>query len=240
MNPRPDDPFATTRWTVVLRAGGEAGREREESLATLCRDYWRPVFAYVHRRGHDLEAARDLTQEFFARLLEKEWLAGLRREGGRFRGFLQTAVKRFLTNEAEFRTAAKRGGGLVPVPLDWAEAAELPGREETPEEAFDRRWALTVINRAAERLRNEAASSGRARIFETLSEHLAEDPPTGAYERLGAALGMTRGTVAMQVHRLRARWRELIRLEVADTLAERKEVDEEMRELMAALRRTRP
>jgi DNA-directed RNA polymerase specialized sigma24 family protein len=236
MSNRTDNQFMTTRWTVVLAAGGGAGRTREEALTALCQEYWKPVYAYIRWRGEDPEKARDLTQEFFARLLEKDWLAGLEREGAKFRAFLLTAVKRFLAVEHHRETAAKRGGGMTALSLDWATAPEPASREETPEQAFDHRWTLTVIDRAMGRLRVEAETAGKVALFGEVAEFLSGEPQPGAYESAAAALGMTRAAVMMAVHRLRLRFRELVRLEVAETLADPSNVDDEMRELLAVLR----
>ncbi len=235
MRDRPDDPFVTTRWTVVLQAGG-SGPEKDASLATLCRDYWQPVFVYLRRHGQDEESARDLTQEFFARLLDKEWLEGLQREGPKFRAFLLVAVKRFLAVEHHRRTAQKRGGSAAALSLDTTDLPSLAAAEATPEQAFDRHWALTVINRALGNLRAEVEAAGRGRLFAVVAEYISSEPEPGAYDAAAAALGLSRAAVAMAVHRLRLRLREKVRDEVAHTLADARQVDDEMRELMAALR----
>ena len=235
MRERSDDPFMTTRWTVVLQAGGN-GPEKDKSLAALCRDYWQPVFIYIRRHGHDEEGARDLTQEFFARLLEKDWLEGLRREGAKFRAFLLVAVRRFLAVEHHRRTAQKRGGGAALLPLDTADLPPLASQDATPEQAFDRHWALTVINRALDALRAETEASGRGRWFAELAEFISAEPEAGAYDAAAAALGVSRATVAMAVHRLRLRLREKVREEIAHTLADAAQIDAELRELTATLR----
>lgn len=235
MSDRADDPFATTRWTVVLQAGGpEPGRTG--SLEALCRDYWQPVFVYIRMRGHDEDSARDLTQEFFAQLLAKDWLDGLKREGSRFRAFLIVAVKRFLAVSYHRCTARKRGGGAVTLPLDSAALPAIAAREATPEQAFDRHWSLTVINRALESLRQEVESAGRGRLFSEVAEFISSDPEPGAYEAVGSQLGISRSAVAMAVHRLRLRLREKVREEISQTLSDPGQVDDEMRELLAALR----
>jgi len=233
--PRPD-LLLTTRWSVVIAAGGSDDDAKRQALASLCKAYWGPIFAYVRSRGHGVEQAKDLTQEFFARLLERDWLAGLTREGSRFRAFLLVAVKRFLAGEHERQSAAKRGGGVAPLSIDDSGAAVPASAEETPERAFDRRWALTVIDRAVERLQAEARASGRERLFAQISGFLVVDPGPGAYEGAARELGISRPAVAMAVHRLRLRLREQVCTEVAETLADRRGVEAEMRELMAALR----
>jgi DNA-directed RNA polymerase specialized sigma24 family protein len=228
--------FATTQWTLVFAAGGSDDEAKNKALSTLCTAYWGPVYAYIRRRGASAEESKDLTQEFFARLIRNEWLAGLTREGSKFRAFLLVAVKRFLAVEYERRSALKRGGGAVPLSIDDAELSLAACAEDSPERAFDRRWALTLIERAAARLANEAKASGREALFAQVSGFLAIDPEPGAYELVARNLGISRASVAMAVHRLRLRLREQVRFEVAETLASTRQIDEEVRELMAALR----
>jgi RNA polymerase sigma-70 factor (ECF subfamily) len=230
------DLFATTRWTLVIAAGGSDAAAKEKALADLCSAYWRPIFSYIRGRGHGVEQAKDLTQEFLGRVLEHDWLAGLTREGSKFRAFLLVAVRRFLAVEYERQTAKKRGGGAVALSLDSADIMEPVSQDETPERAFDRRWALTVIDRAAERLKAEALASGRATLFARVSGFLSSDPEAGAYDGVAFELGMSRPAVAMAVHRLRLRLREHIRAEIGDTISSTREIEGEMRELMAALR----
>lgn len=232
--------FATTRWSMVLAAGRD-GLGREAALARLCEDYWRPLYAHVRRSGRGPEEARDLTQEFFARLLEKGWLEGVEREGGTFRSFLLCALRRMLIDQIKHDTAAKRGGGTNPLSLDWATAEggasfEPACGEETPERAFDRRWALEVMHRALLRLRTEAEAARKADLFTALQPYLAAEPEAGDYERVGAALALSANAVAAAVRRLRLRYRELFRAEVAETLADPTRVDEELAHLLAALR----
>lgn len=234
-DPRPD-LFLTTQWSVVIAAGGTDDDAKRRALDALCKAYWDPIFSYVRNRGNSPEHAEDLTQEFFARLLEHDWLAGLTKEGSKFRAFLLVAVKRFLAVEYERSSAAKRGGGVAPLSMDRPGAADPASGDETPEKAFDRKWALTVIDRAVTRLQAEARASGRQELFAQISGFLASDPGPGAYEKVAQALGTSRSAVAMAVHRLRLRLREQIRAEVAETLVDRRNVEEEVRELMAALR----
>lgn len=232
---RGSSQFATTQWTLVFAAGGENAAAKREALASLCHAYWRPIHDYIRRRGYGEEAAKDLTQEFFARLLKHDWLAGLTREGSKFRAFLLVAVKRFLAVECGHRCAQKRGGGVTPLPIGAAETEHAAGGD-TPEQAYDRRWALTVIDRAVDRLRAEAVASGRTALFERLCRFLPSDPESGAYEIAAESLGITRATVAMTVYRLRLRLREHIRAEVAETLCDSRQVEDEMRALVRALR----
>jgi DNA-directed RNA polymerase specialized sigma24 family protein len=230
------DLFATTRWTLVIAASGTDEAAKEKALADLCAAYWRPIFAYIRRRGHGVEQAKDLTQEFLGRVLERDWLAGLTREGSKFRAFLLVAVKRFLAVEYERQSAQKRGGGAIALSLDSADIMEPASPDETPERAYDRRWALTVIDRAAERLRAEASASGRTALFARVAGYLSGDPEPGAYEGAAHELGMSRAAVAMTVHRLRLRLREHIRAEIGDTTSSTREIEGEMRDLMSALR----
>ena len=233
------DLFATTQWTLVFAAGGTDDEAKRKALAALCAAYWGPVYAFVRRRGASVEEAKDLTQEFFARLLRHEWLSGLTREGSKFRAFLLVAVKRFLAVEYERRSALKRGGGEVPLSLHDSALPEPTCAEDTPERAFDRRWALTVVDRAVARLQKEARASGREKLFAQVSGFLAVDPEPGAYEQAALALGISRAAVAMAVHRLRLRLREQVRAEVAETLSSTRQIDDEVRELMVALRQGR-
>ena len=220
----------------MLAAGGDDDAAKKEALTSLCAAYWGPIYAYIERRGYRSDHAKDLTQEFMSRLLERDWLAGLTREGSKFRAFLLVAVKRFLVVEYERQSATKRGGGLSPLSIDDPNLVDPASQEETPEKAFDRRWALTVIDRAVDRLKAEAKASGREALFSQISGFLAVDPEPGAYDQAATALGISRSAVAMAVHRLRLRLREQVRVEVSETLSNPRYVEDEMRELMEALR----
>jgi RNA polymerase sigma-70 factor (ECF subfamily) len=222
--------FLTTRWSVVLAAGAE----QPQALEALCRAYWGPLHAYVCWRGHGAEDARDLTQEFFARLLEKHWLEGITREGGKFRAFLLTAMQRFLANAHEHRTAAKRGGGAVPVPIEEITEPPALGEGDSPERAYDRQWARLVLERAQGRLRAEAALA-KLQHFDLIERFLSAEPAPGEYEALARNLAMTPNALAAAVRRLRVRYREAVRAEIAETVAEAADVEEEMRSLLAAL-----
>ncbi len=232
--------FTTTHWTVVLAAARSDPQKQAAALEQLCRAYWYPLYSYIRRRGNNPEEAQDLTQEFFARLLEKHWLAGVEKNGSRFRSFLLTALNGFLANEYDRATAAKRGGGRPVFSLD-AEQAEHryvlePSTNETPERIFDRRWALTVLDQALARLRAETLATGRTRHFELMNPFLSREPAAGEYAGVAAELGVSAGAVAVSVHRLRQRYRELVRAEIADTVADPRQIDPEMDELFAALR----
>lgn len=229
--------FATTHWSVVLAASQPGTSSHDEALAVLCRTYWPPVYTYIRRRGNPPQDAQDLTQEFFARLLEKRWLEGIEPEGSRFRSFLLTAVARFLANEHDRARALKRGGGLPPIPFDEAEplCRDSAERGDSPERAYDRRWALTLLDQALHRLRHEVAATGRARQFERLDPFLSREALPDEYAALGRELGLSPGAIGVAVHRLRHRYRQLVRLEVTRTLADPRLADEELRHLFAAL-----
>jgi DNA-directed RNA polymerase specialized sigma24 family protein len=234
----PPGVFATTQWSVVLAASRPDAPGHDAALERLCRTYWYPVYAFVRRRGAAPADAEDLTQEFFARLLAKEWLAGVVENGSRFRSFLLTAVACFLANEHDRRTAAKRGGGVKPLDLDEAEGrylADVPGGESA-ERSYDRHWALTVMDTAMRQLREEARAGGRDVIFERLSPYLSREPAPGEYEALAPELRTNPGAVAVAVFRLRRRYRELVRSLVAETVAHPSDVDAEFRHLIDVLR----
>jgi RNA polymerase sigma-70 factor (ECF subfamily) len=244
---KPDDPqppsptnqrFVTTHWSVVLAGGDKDSPHATAALEELCRTYWYPLYAYIRRRGHPVEAAQDLTQEFFARLIEKRWLAGADANKGRFRSFLLTALNRFMANEWHRAQAAKRGGGQPLISLDdTAEAryALEPVSHVTPEKIYERRWALSLFDRALARLREQHLAAGKSRLYGRLKQYLSDEARDGDYVRLGAELGMNPGAVAAAVHRLRQHYRALVREEVAQTVESPAEIDDEVRALLAAL-----
>lgn len=230
--------FATTQWTAVIFAIRE-GPERTAALEKFCQVYWYPVYAFIRRRGNGADDARDFTQEFFARLIEKDWLAGVERRDTRFSTLLLTILKRFLVNEYERAQTTKRGAGVVPVSIDAAQAESWfgaePSTDETPEKTFERRWALAVLAAALDRLREELAASGKARHFEVLSPFLSREPEANDYEAAGTALDLAARSVAVAVHRLRQRYRAVLREEVAAGSHDSSRVDEEMRHLAQAI-----
>ncbi|HLH56138.1 MAG TPA: sigma-70 family RNA polymerase sigma factor [Verrucomicrobiae bacterium] len=230
--------FSITRWSVVLRASRPGTAEAAEALEILCRTYWYPVYAYVRSRRYGPEDAQDLVQEFFARLLEKNWLAGIEPDTGRFRCFLLTAVKRFLLNEYDRRTTLKRGGDRIIVSIDdqtEGRYCQEPATHETPEEIFERRWALAVLDQALGSLRSQLIAAGKVKEFELLGRFLSREAEPGEYAQIGSELGLSGSAVAVSVHRLRQRYREVLRECVANTMAEPLQVDEELRQLIAAL-----
>ncbi len=224
---------------MVLAAGDDVSPQGREALEQLCRAYWFPIYAHVRRRGNEAHAAQDLTQGFFARLLERNDLSGLTREGGKFRSFLLTALNHFLANEHERAQALKRGGGRTVFSLDddTSEGRYLrePAHSESPDRIFERRWALALMEDAMRRLADEHAATGRTVVFTALGPFLSREPGPGEYAAIAARLGLAPGTLAVQVHRLRERYRQIVRIAVADTVDSPLEVDAEMRHLLAAL-----
>lgn len=230
--------FAPTRWSIVLAAAGESeGTGTRRALEELMGIYWFPLYAFIRRQGHGPQQAEDLTQEFFTRLLEKEYLAGADQSKGRFRSFLLTAAKRFMVNEWNKSRAQKRGGGRRVVEWNALDAEARyrlePVDELTPERLFDRRWALAVLDQVMARLGREFADRGRGKLFESLAATLSA--PEANYADIGGQLGMTEGAVKVAAHRLRRRYRDLLREEIAQTVAEPEEVEAEIRHLMECL-----
>ncbi len=228
--------FATTRWSVVLAAGG-ATPAADEALAVLCSAYWYPLYAFVRRQGRSEHDAQDLTQEFFARLLAKDWLGGVERERGRFRSWLLAALKHFLANEWDRASALKRGGGAAVVSLDALTAEQRyalePADPASAEKLFDRCWALELLDRVLTRLRGEFEAAGKARIFEELKAGIVGD--SAPYAEIAARLGASESAVKAAAHRLRLRYRELLRAEIAETVALSGEIDDELDQLFIAL-----
>jgi RNA polymerase sigma-70 factor (ECF subfamily) len=231
--------FAITRWSVVAAAGRNDTTQARSALEQLCRIYWYPLYAYVRRRGHSPEDAQDLTQEFFARLLENNWVARADRQRGRFRSFLLSAMSHFLSDEWDKARAQKRGGGTAPVPLQLDTAETRYGHEPadsvTPEQTYERRWALALLEEVLRRLRVEYEKAGRLELFTALNPCLVGERTALPYAELAAKLGVSEGTVKSAAHRLRQRYRELLRSEIAQTVAEPGEVDEELRHLFVVV-----
>ena len=234
----PGDIFATTRWTVVLAAGRQATPQAALALEELCRTYWYPLYAYVRRQGHTHEDAEDLVQGFFARFLAKNYLESLSAERGRFRAFLLASLKHFLANEWDKSQRLKRGGGEVPLSLDWQRADTRyrlePADPLSPDKRFDREWALALLERVIVRLRDECVADGKAETFDRLKSFLTVDRAAVPYAQAAAQLGLAEGAVRVAVHRLRRRYRELLRDEIAQTLADPAQVEEELRALFGA------
>ncbi len=234
------EQFALTRWTTVLRAarGGPHPRATE-ALAELCRVYWYPLYAFIRRRGHDTHEAEDLTQEFFARLVEKNYLKDVDPGKGKFRSFLLTALKHFLANEWDRKQTRKRGGGQVIVPLDELRAHSRhgtePAHELTPEKLYERQWALTVLEHVLAQLRQEYAAAGKAALFDECKELLTGGEASRTYAHAGVELAMTENAVKVAVHRLRRRFRQRLREEIAHTVASPEDINEEIHYLLRCL-----
>ncbi|HEV3115577.1 MAG TPA: sigma-70 family RNA polymerase sigma factor [Gemmataceae bacterium] len=232
--------FASTRWSLVAAAGQPSSPESQEALATLCRLYWYPLYAYARRRLTNVDDAQDLTQEFFAQLLEKDYLQAADPARGKFRSFLLIAFKHFLAKARERDQAQKRGGGRYIVPLDF-QAGERryhlePTDSVTPETIFERRWALTLLEQALARLREEFERASKGGLFESLKETLTGDGSTEPYAQIAGRLNMTEQAVKVAVHRLRRRYQELLREEIGQTVTTPAEIDDELRDLFAAVR----
>jgi RNA polymerase sigma-70 factor (ECF subfamily) len=233
--------FATTRWSLVLTAGGEATAGSRAALSELCELYWRPVYAFARRQGFDVHEAEDMTQAFFARLLEKHVVQAADPQRGRFRSFLLASFKHFIANERDRARAQKRGSGQVIVGLD-VESAEARYSSEpvdtlTPEALFERQWALSVLDRVLAALRDECVKAGKATVFDAVRDLLAGDRNPGGYAALAGSLGTTEGALKVHVHRLRRRYRELLRAEIEGTVSDTSEVDDEIGYLMAVVSR---
>lgn len=231
--------FPTTAWTVVSRARKGGDSEAREALAFLCAAYWLPLYSFARRLGHASEDALDLTQGYFALLIEKDYLADVRLREGRFRAFLLTSFRHFLSKERDRARALKRGGGRVLLSIDAQEAegrhADEPLNTLDPEALFERRWAFTVLERAMTRLRHEFAATGRTVELEQLEAYLTGSEPKVPYQNVAARLGTTEGAIKKMVHRLRRRYGLLLREEIAATVADPEEVDAELRHLLATV-----
>jgi RNA polymerase sigma-70 factor (ECF subfamily) len=230
--------FATTHWSVVLAAGQSTDAQASEALEQLCRTYWYPLYAYVRREGSSATDAQDLTQEFFARLLEKNYLAQVERQKGKFRSFLLAALRHFLADQRDRARAVKRGGGADCLSLD-AQTAEGRYRLEPvdrmdAEKIYERRWAMTLLEQALTRLRDENVAAGKTELFERLRDFVAGESDVSCGEA-AAQLALTESAVKSALHRLRQRYRELVREEVAHTVADPAEIDTELRYLITVM-----
>jgi RNA polymerase sigma factor (sigma-70 family) len=230
----------TTHWTVVLNAGRTDLPQAAEALEKLCRTYWYPLYLFVRRQGYAPADAEDLTQGFFARLIERRDLEVVRREKGRFRGYLLVCLKHFMANEWKRGQTLKRGGRETFVSIDQDVAEERyklePAHDETPEKAYDRRWALTVLDQVRARLRAEYAEAGKARTYDLLRGFLAADGTSASQAEIAQQLDTTEGTVKQLAHRMRRRYRELIREEIGQTVATPAEIEAELRHFVELLR----
>jgi RNA polymerase sigma factor (sigma-70 family) len=233
--------FQTTQWSVVLAARSDSSTRRT-ALEKLCRSYWAPIYHFLRRRGLSPHDAEDLTQGFFACAVNTDFLDRPDPERGRFRGYLVGALRRFMADEFERTNARKRGGGAEFLEWNSAAAEEQLAQLDAasaadPAAAYEKSWALTLLARALARLEVEQRAAGKTRVFDALKPFLTENAAPGDYAGLARQLGLTRGAVALAVHRLNQRYAELVRLEVAETVADPAEVKSEMEHLLRALRR---
>lgn len=242
-NPRSDpialSSFATTHWSLVLAAGQRAQPDADRALATLCQSYWFPLYAYVRRRTVDVHEAQDLVQGFFTRLLEKDLLAVVQPQRGRFRAFLLTALKHYQQNEWAKGRAQKRQAGRAALALDFASGetryCREPSHDLTAERLYERQWALTLLDRVLGLLRAEYQAARKENQFDRLKAFLGADRSEASYAAVAGDLGLTEGAAKVAAHRLRKRYRELLRAELAQAVADPAEVDDEIRHLFTAL-----
>jgi len=231
--------FLTTSWTLVRAAAGHPTADSSLALATLCQAYWHPVYAFIRRKGYDPDQSKDLSQEFFKVLLEKNYLLAANQDRGRFRSFLLTAVKHFLANERDRANAVKRGGGKIAVSIDLVQAegwyAPSVVEETTPETLFERRWAVSLLEHVMAKLKASYADAGKAEQFEMLSAFLNRDSEDPRYEEVAVAAGMSPGALRTSAYRMRLKYIELLRAEIAATVSTSNDVDEEIRYLLSVV-----
>jgi DNA-directed RNA polymerase specialized sigma24 family protein len=231
--------FATTHWTLVRAAGRRSSPESARALATLCVVYWYPLYAFVRHLGYHAAEAQDLTQDFFAILLEKNYIGAADAERGRFRSFLLAAFRHFLSNKRAWARAQKRGGGRTPLSLDLQAGenryAVEPAHGLTAERLYERRWALTLLERVLARLETEYVQAGKSGLFAKLSGFLVGEKGSLTYAQVGSELKLTEGAVKVAAHRLRQRFRQVLHDEIAHTVSGPEEVEEELRQLFIAL-----
>ena len=231
--------FTTTHWSLVLAAQRDSTPQARAALTRLCESYWHPLYAYLRRSGSSADDAQDLTQAFFARILEKQTFRSADPDRGRFRSFLLTSLKNFVANERERAKALKRGGALPVLSFEFEAAEERyqiePPSDETPETVFERRWALTLLEHVVTRLRAELKKAGKEEQFEQLKVFLTGESRAVGYAEVGLRLNMSEGAVKVAVHRLRRRFRALLQDEIAQTVSSPAEVDDEIRHLWSAV-----
>jgi RNA polymerase sigma-70 factor (ECF subfamily) len=224
---------------MVLAAADQSSPDSAFALSQLCQTYWYPIYAFTRRQGHSHESAQDLAQDFFARMLEKRYIEDVGPEKGKFRTFLMVCLKRFLANEWDRAKAQKRGGGRSHLPIDFEDAdgrySLEPSHELTAQRIFDRRWALTVLERTVAGLAEDFARAGKSAHFEALKVFLVGEAGAPPYVDVAKRLGTTEGAVKVAVHRLRERYRHRLRQEIAQTVSREEDIDQEIRDLFAAL-----
>ena len=231
--------FTTTHWSIVLSAGGENSDAAATALEKLCRAYWYPLYVFIRRKGYEPHTAQDLTQGFFARLLEKNYLQGLDRNKGKFRSFLLAALEHYLSNEWRRSQAEKRGGKVAFISLDDQSAEQkylqIPGSEISAEKLFERQWATTLLEQVLARLRGEFVGAGKQRLFEEIKIFLTGEKRAISYAELASKLGTSEAALKMAVSRMKQRYGELLRSEIAQIVSKPEEIEDELRALLAAL-----
>ncbi len=236
--------FATTQWSQVLAAQQGGDTESTQALDALCSAYWYPLYAYVRHQGHDADQARDLTQGYFAELLDKDFLKDVDPAKGRFRSFLLASLRHYLSHERDKATAKKRGGGATTLSFDARDAEARfeiePTDKLTPEQLFERRWAMTVLERAMNKLERESVASGDEEQFKRFKPYLTGQEPRQAYKQVAVDLEISEGAVKTAVYRLRQRYGQSLRAEIADTVADPAEVDAEVRHMLTTVRPSQP
>lgn len=240
LKPQSPRPFVTTSWSLVLAAGNAESTESTDALEKLCSLYWFPIYAEIRRRGYVAHDAQDLTQEFFYRLLARRDFAVAKPELGRFRCYLLGALKHFLSDEWDRSKAIKRGGRAITISIDAVDPEaryelEAMGGDGSPEREFDRRWAASLLDQCLRQLREEYARLGKEGLFETVKGYLSSQPAQGDYERAGKLMGMSSGAVAVAVHRIRQRYGEIVREQIAETLGSQDGIESELQILFASL-----
>lgn len=238
-NPQPMAVFATTHWSAVVNAGEEGSPAAAEAIAKLCKIYWYPLYAYVRRQGYSADQAQELTQEFFARLLARNYFRALDRQKGKFRSFLLASMEHFLAKEWRDSHRLKRGGGQTICSLDEGDTETRyklePAETMTAERIYERRWAFTLLEQAHKHLRDEFVAAGKLPLFDALQVFLTGDRSDITYAQMGATIDMTEGAVKVAVHRLRRRYGEVLREEIAATVSSADEVEEELRHLLSVV-----
>lgn len=238
-SPSPRDVFTTTRWSIIQAAKQSQSDEAREAMEMLCRTYWLPLYAFARRQGNSPQDAEDLTQGFFSKVIEKEYLVSVDRSKGRFRSFLLASLRHYMLDEHKRATRVKRGGGREILSLDTEYAEERlafdESEQESPEAVFDRQWALTVTQTALETLENDYQRSGKAAVFDALRPLLRGDADALSYEGAARSLGLTENAFRVSLSRLRQRYRTGLREVIAQTVAHPKDIDDEMRHLFRVL-----
>ena len=236
--PSPKSSFDTTHWSVVLAAGRESSSNQKAALTELCQLYWYPLYAFARRKVGDAHKAQDLTQAFFAKLLEKNYVASADPERGKFRSFLLTALKGFMANEWDKERAIKRGGGHRIMSIDIEDGEKRyalePVENVTAEKIYQRTWVMTLLDRVLKQLQDEFARDGKADLFDALKSRITPGNQSDSFEEISETLGMTVGATRVAAHRLRSRYRQLLREAIAQTVVDENEVDDEIRNLFAA------